>query len=64
MWAVAAVVALSLKATEPVDYVNTEIGTISHLLVPCFSTVRMRVAFSFISHEQAAANMSACCTQT
>ncbi len=26
---------------EPVDYVNTEIGTISHLLVPCFQTVQL-----------------------
>ena len=30
----------SAVAKEPVDWVNTEIGTISHLLVPCFQTVQ------------------------
>ena len=35
--------ALSVSAAEraPVDWVNTEIGTISHLLVPCFRTVQL-----------------------
>ena len=28
-------------ATEPVDYVNPYIGSISHLLVPCFPTVQL-----------------------
>ena len=28
-------------ATEPVDYVNSYIGSISHLLVPCFPTVQL-----------------------
>ena len=28
-------------AKEPVDYVNTEIGTISHMLVPCFQTTQL-----------------------
>ena len=28
-------------AKDPVDWVNTEIGTISHLLVPCFQTVQL-----------------------
>ena len=28
------------QANEPVDWVNTEIGTISHMLVPCFQTVQ------------------------
>ena len=29
------------SAREPVDWVNTEIGTISHLLVPCFQTAQL-----------------------
>lgn len=29
------------QAKDPVDYVNTEIGTISHLLVPCFQTTQL-----------------------
>jgi len=33
--------ALMVGAKEPVDYVNTEIGTISHMLVPCFRTVQL-----------------------
>ena len=28
-------------ATEPVDYVNPYIGSISHLLVPCFPTIQL-----------------------
>ena len=27
--------------TEPVDYVNPYIGSISHLLVPCFPTIQL-----------------------
>ena len=37
----AAVVGFCTQAKEPVDWVNTEIGTISHLLVPCFQTVQL-----------------------
>ena len=33
--------ALNASAKEPIDTVNTEIGTISHLLVPCFRTVQL-----------------------
>ena len=29
-----------LEAREPVDWVNTKIGTISHMLVPCFPAVQ------------------------
>ena len=36
-----AALCLSAGAKEPVDCVNTEIGTISHLLVPCFRTVQL-----------------------
>ncbi len=31
----------ALAATEPVDYVNPYIGSISHLLVPCFPTIQL-----------------------
>ena len=45
----AAGLAVSASAKEPVDYVNTSIGTISHLLVPCFRTVQLPNAmFRFI----------------
>jgi len=37
----ACAVALTATAKEPVDYVNTGIGTISHLLVPCFRTLQL-----------------------
>ena len=48
----AAGLALSASAKEPVDYVNTSIGTISHLLVPCFRTVQLPNAmFRFIPPE-------------
>ncbi len=43
-WCAAAAATLSFAAVwakEPVDWVNTEIGTISHLLVPCFQTVQL-----------------------
>ena len=44
--------AVSASAKEPVDYVNTSIGTISHLLVPCFRTVQLPNAmFRFIPPE-------------
>ena len=33
--------AFAAIAREPVDYVNTEIGTISHMLVPCFQTTQL-----------------------
>ena len=42
--ALAVSVAASLASAadrEPVDWVNSEIGTISHLLVPCFRTVQL-----------------------
>ena len=41
--AIAAVAALSgsVFGRDPVDWVNTEIGTISHMLVPCFQTVQL-----------------------
>lgn len=39
-FAVVSVIAASLSAKAPVDWVNTEIGTISHMLVPCFQTVQ------------------------
>ena len=48
----AAGLAVSASAKEPVDYVNTSIGTISHLLVPCFRTVQLPNAmFRFIPPE-------------
>ena len=31
----------SAAATEPVDYVNPYIGSISHMLVPCFPTIQL-----------------------
>lgn len=31
----------AFAATEPVDYVNPYIGSISHLLVPCFPTIQL-----------------------
>ena len=31
----------SAQQTEPVDYVNPYIGSISHLLVPCFPTIQL-----------------------
>ncbi len=39
----AAVVAVSCSVfgRDPVDWVNTEIGTISHMLVPCFQTTQL-----------------------
>ena len=37
---VAALTSVGTLARDPVDWVNTEIGTISHLLVPCFQTVQ------------------------
>ena len=42
MYTFAAVAALgcSVFGRDPVDWVNTEIGTISHMLVPCFQTVQ------------------------
>lgn len=43
MLAFAGVAALSgsVFGRDPVDWVNTEIGTISHMLVPCFQTVQL-----------------------
>lgn len=38
--AAAAIAGVGAQAKEPVDWVNTEIGTISHMLVPCFQTVQ------------------------
>ena len=32
---------LCSQAAEPVDYVNPYIGSISHLLVPCFPTIQL-----------------------
>ena len=32
---------LASQAAEPVDYVNPYIGSISHLLVPCFPTIQL-----------------------
>lgn len=31
----------AFAATEPVDYVNPYVGSISHLLVPCFPTIQL-----------------------
>ena len=39
--ATAAIAGLGAQAKEPVDWVNTEIGTISHMLVPCFQTTQL-----------------------
>lgn len=45
----------SLGAKEPVDYVNTGIGSISHLLVPTFRTVqRPNAMFRFNSPDRLA----------
>ena len=43
MYTFAAVVAVSCSVfgRDPVDWVNTEIGTISHMLVPCFQTTQL-----------------------
>ena len=38
---VVAALALSLPAQEPVDWVNPEIGNISHMLVPTFQTTQL-----------------------
>ena len=38
---VSAAASFHASAKDPVDWVNTEIGTISHLLVPCFQTVQL-----------------------
>lgn len=35
------VAAVAASRTEPVDYVNPYIGSISHLLVPCFPTIQL-----------------------
>ena len=35
-----AVVAMTAAAKDPVDWVNTDIGSISHMLVPTFRTVQ------------------------
>ena len=35
------VAAIAASRTEPVDYVNPYIGSISHLLVPCFPTIQL-----------------------
>ena len=32
---------LAVSAVEPVDYVNPYIGSVSHLLVPCFPTIQL-----------------------
>ena len=37
----APVVVSAAPATDPVDYVNPYIGSISHLLVPCFPTIQL-----------------------
>jgi len=41
LFVVGVLVSFAVGAKEPIDYVNTEIGTISHLLVPCFRTVQL-----------------------
>ena len=33
--------AVAANTTEPVDYVNPYIGSVSHLLVPCFPTIQL-----------------------
>lgn len=38
VWTIGLVATLPLFAKEPVDWVNPEIGNISHLLVPTFPT--------------------------
>ena len=38
---VALLAPLAMNATEPVDYVNPYIGSVSHLLVPCFPTIQL-----------------------
>ena len=38
---VATLAGCAVSAKEPVDYVNPYIGSISHLLVPCFPTIQL-----------------------